>query len=215
MSSRSLEVPRRPRPAERSRWWRVSAIVGVLALVVGWVLWYVRTPDELAITFRTATVSGVVAAPVYVGMFAAGDDFGRTLHVSEVVVSASDDDIAVTPLLCRGGTVGVTTDPAQFCDELIDPEGAELGGGDSILLEVSADAPTEVTIDRIEISFREGLRWGTEEAGLGSVTVTFADRPAPPVDGETESQFEPTERPDRDGDKDRKKKRSDRDKTAA
>ena len=39
------------------------------------------------------------------------------------------------------------------------------GERDELLLRVSAEAPGPVSIDRVEVSYRDGLQWATEEAG--------------------------------------------------
>src|SRR5436190_3753806 len=166
MSSSPLEVPRRRRRAKRSKVWRIVAVVGIVALVVGWVIWFLRTPDGLPTSSRTADGTGVVDQDVYVGMFAVGDDFDRTLRISDITVPVdSDGDVDVEPKICRGGTISVTSDAERFCGTLEDPDGADFSDGDSIVLVVSASEPAEATIGRIEISFRDGIRLATEEAG--------------------------------------------------
>ena len=59
-------------------------------------------------------------------MFAVGDDFDRTIRISEISVDVSpDDDVEVTPLICRGGSLSFTTDADSFCPELDEPDDAE------------------------------------------------------------------------------------------
>ena len=219
MSSSPLEVPRRPRRAKRSKLWGIIAVVGILVLVVGWIIWFLRTPDGLPVSSRTADGTGVVDQDVYVGMFAVGDDFDRTLRISDITVPVdADGSVDVEPKICRGGTISVTSDAERFCDELDDPDGADFSEGDSIVLVVSASEPTEVTIGRIEISFRDGIRWGTKEAGLDGATLTFADHTPGTVEDDVEPDDTTTERPgqddqkgrDKSGNKDRKDKKKDR-----
>ncbi|HYG95169.1 MAG TPA: hypothetical protein VD859_16445 [Nocardioides sp.] len=174
--SNSLEVPLRPRPSGRSRLWAILAVVGVVALVAGWAAWYATTPEELPVSARTVTAEGVTGTTFYVGMFAAPDDFDRSIHVSDVEVPTSGDGGAeITPLLCREGAVGVTTSPEEFCSELVEPEGEDLTSGDSIVLEVAAEEVGELTVDRVEISFREKLSWGTEPAGNAAAVLTITE----------------------------------------
>lgn len=167
--------PRAPDP-RRARLLRISLIAAAVLLPLAWAVWYVTSPEDLPVDDREVYADGSTTSPVYVGMFHAPDDFDRTLHVSDVEVPAAapaSTDYDVTPLLCRGGAVGVTSDPERFCDALEAPDGQELGSGDSILVEVSAPAPTEITIERVEVSFRELLSWGTKEAGIARATVTI------------------------------------------
>ncbi len=145
-----------------------------VTVVAGWVTWYVLTPTELPTDDREVIASGVSGQSLYVGMFSAPDGFERTLHLDGVKVSATASaPVTVTPWLCQGGTVGVTTAPRQFCTTLEDPEGAELSTGDSIVVEVNGDEAAIAEVDRIRIGFREDLRWGTHPAGHAGARVTL------------------------------------------
>ncbi len=119
----SLELTRRPRLA-----WSVDSSSSCLAIVLA----LVRSANPEPTCRRPAVIvnaSTPVDQPIYVGVFTAGSDFDRTLDLSGVKVhTTSNTDVSVTPLLCRGGTVGVTTDPESFCADLVNPEGAAFGG---------------------------------------------------------------------------------------
>lgn len=192
----SLQVPRRARRAHRSRLRRAAAVALAVGLVGGWLTWFVLTPAELPISQRTAEVTGVAGTPVYVGVVTLGG--GRTLHVSEVDVPV-EGAIEAVPVTCRGGSVGVTTDPTGYCTEVEDDAEGRLAAGDSIMLRLDADGPTEATIGRIEVTFREGLQWGSHEAGIAGATVTFAEQPAPAPLLSAPEDEEPTGRPGDDG----------------
>lgn len=154
----------------RSRAWLALWALPVAALVaVG--AWFATHPAPLPTSDEAVTVSTPVDVPVYIGVFA---PTGRTLDISEVRVRQSGD-AAVDVLVCRDGTVGVTTDPDTFCAALEDAAGAQLHPGDELLLRVSAAAPGPVSIDRVEVSYRDGLQWATEEAGH-PVVVNVLDR---------------------------------------
>jgi hypothetical protein len=150
-------------------------IVAVVVVVVGWLVWFLRSPGALPTSDRTVDAAGVVGTPLYVGVFTAPGDFDRTLHVSGVKVHTdSSADMSVTPLLCHGGSLnGVTTAPEPFCDELVDPEGEDLTDGDSVVLKIEAEQPVDASIDRIEIGFRQDIRSATEPAGVAGVDVTL------------------------------------------
>lgn len=170
----ALEPPTLPHPTGRGRTTRVVVLVAVLAVVGAWLVWFLRSPGDLPTDDRIVTASGVVGTPLYVGVFTAPTGFDRTLHVSGVKVhTEASADLTVTPLLCPGASIDVTTDPGPFCGELTDPEGADLGAGDSIVLEIEADQPLEAHIDRIRIGFSQDIRSATEDAGVAGVEVTL------------------------------------------
>lgn len=170
-----LAVRDLPRPPRDARWARVLVVFLAVALVVGWVVWYVRTPEPLPTDDRTVSAAGVVGTPLYLGMFTVPDGIDRELTISGVRVEArASDEVGIEPLLCQGGTIGVTTAPDQFCADLTATEGADVRPGDSVVLEVSGDRPVVAEIDRIRIAFREGLRFGTAEAGHAGATITLA-----------------------------------------
>jgi hypothetical protein len=174
---RELDTSRVPRPSLQSRAWRIAACALALALALTWLVWYAITPEKLPVSTKVVNANGVVGTPLYVGMFAAPGDFGRTLRISGVKVhTTSDVRLKVTPLLCRRGTVGVTTAPDQFCADLVDPEGQRLVGGDSIVVRVEADDAALAVIDRVRIAYREDIRWDTQPAGNQQAIVTIAGR---------------------------------------
>jgi hypothetical protein len=170
----SLELPARPRSRQQSRIRRVAVTAAVVLIPASWLVWYVNTPSELPVAAREISDTAVSGQSVYVGMFTAPNGFDRTLHVSGVKVHtvATTTEVEVTPLLCRGGTVTVTTAPDVFCAELVNPEGEPFTDGDTILVDVRADQPAAVVVERIEIGFREGIRSGTLPAGIRRAGIT-------------------------------------------
>ncbi|MBU2698500.1 hypothetical protein [Pimelobacter sp. 30-1] len=173
-----LDSSRIPRPSFRSRTWRYAVLALATLLGAAWLVWYALTPEQLPVSDKALNASGVVGTPLYVGMFAPPADFGRTLRIAGVKVhTTADVKIGVTPLLCRRGTVGVTTKPEQFCAELVNPEGQRLVGGDSIVLKVDAPEAALAVIDRIRIAYREDIRWDTQAAGNHQAIVMIAGRP--------------------------------------
>jgi len=156
----SLQVRRRPRAA------LVGWVLGIVA-VAAIVAWVSTHPPALSTSTTTVTASTPVSQPVFVGVFTAPADFDRTLHLSGVKIFATSTagDALITPHLCRGGSVSVTTDPEAFCSDVVGTEGTTMGAGDEIVLEVSAAAPGTIAIDRIRLAYRDGLRWGTQDAG--------------------------------------------------
>jgi hypothetical protein len=156
---------------KRSRW--LVRLVWLLGLVlVSGVLGYVAThPDELPTARSPVTASTPAGKPVFVGVFG---DVDRTLEISGVKVFAtSPGPVTVTPHLCRGGSVSVTSDPTPFCAEVVPTEGTTMRAGDEIILEVVGDVPGQVVIDRVRIAYREGFRWDTQRAGQPAVVTVL------------------------------------------
>lgn len=175
---RGLGAPGLPRPSWQRKRWRYGIIVTTVALLVAWVVWYATTPSKLPVEDKVVTANTVVATPIYVGMFTAPGDFDRTLRVAGIKTrTTANAAIKVTPVLCRRGTVGVTTDLAQFCSDMVNPEGQRLVAGDTIVLRVESDSPAVAIIDRIRIAYREDIRWDTQPAGNQQAIVTVAGRP--------------------------------------
>lgn len=175
---RALRKPSLPRVSLQSRRGRILIGLAGLALLVGWLVWYAMTPEKLPTSAKTISADGVVDTPLYVGMFAAADDFDRTLRISGVKVHATTSaELSVTPLLCRRGTVGVTTRPEQFCADLVDPEGERLVGGDSIVLKIESAEAAVAVIEQVRIAYREDIRWDTQPAGADKAIVTISGRP--------------------------------------
>lgn len=168
--------PDRLQVRQRSPWLlRVTALLMVVVLAA--VVAHVTThPQELPTSDDLVTASTPVGQPVYVGVFQADADFGRTLDVSGIQVFAeSTVPVTITPHLCRGGSLGVTSEPELFCAELVDTEGATMTAGDEIVLEVSAEEPGTVSIERVRVAYRDRLQWATQFAGSPAV-VTILSR---------------------------------------
>jgi hypothetical protein len=165
----SLQVRRRP---------RVGLVGWVLLLVVAAaiVAWVSTHPASLPTSTTTVNASTPVGQPVFVGVFTAPADSERTLHVSGVKVFATStvDGVEIAPHLCHGGSVAVTADPEPFCSKLESTEGTTMGAGDEIVLEVSAETPGVVAIDRIRLAYRDGVQWGTQDAGSPAVVTLIA-----------------------------------------
>jgi hypothetical protein len=168
-SSGALKVRRRPIAVI------VTAVVVAAAAALGGA-WFVIHPAELPTSDTTVHASTPVGQPVYVGVFAATTDLGRTLRLSGVKVhTTSNAQVEVVPLLCHGGTIGVTTDPVPFCTALVNPEGERFGPGDDIVLEVTGDTAGVAVVDRVRLGYRDGFQVATQEAGA-PVVINLLER---------------------------------------
>lgn len=160
-----------PRPASWTRWWWV-VVVMVLLAVLGW---WATHPAELP-EGEPVSVSVRPGQEVYVGVL--GPQPGsRTLHVRGVEVLGDLGGTDPTPWVCRGGSVGLTTAPDRFCVAVLPADGAELrlGEGDQLMVSLVAGS-TPLSLDGVQLSYREGLQWGT---GRGGRPVDVQVLPAP------------------------------------
>src|SRR5262245_26452035 len=172
MTSPALE-PLAVTPSRRG--WRITAYAVLLVALLALVGWVSTHPKALDTSTARVDAEAPAGAPVYVGVFAAPADFGRSLHVSGVrVFATSTEDVTITPHVCHGGSLRVTTTPETFCREFGPSEGASFEAGDAIVLEVVGDAPGVVEIDRVRIAYRDGLRWATQDAGAPSQVTILA-----------------------------------------
>lgn len=164
-------------PSSR-RGWRLGLYAVALALVAAVVGWVSTHPEPLPTSDATVTASTPVGQPVFLGVFATPADFGRTLHVSGVrVFATATAEVTITPHVCHGGSVNVTTTPESFCAELGPTEGATLEAGDEIVLEVVGAEPGGVQVDRVRVAYRDGVQWGTQDAGARAQVVLLARQP--------------------------------------
>lgn len=160
-AGRPLVVARRPRASLAA--WTVA-----VAAVAGLAFWFATSPPALTTADDAVVASTPVGQDVYVAV--AHGEPERTLALAGVHVRvAAEAPVQVDPLLCLGGSPRVTSDPAAFCTDLVEPDGRELGSADAVLLRVRGDHAATVSIDRVRLAFRDGLRWGTRPAGAPAV----------------------------------------------
>jgi hypothetical protein len=158
----------------RSRAGLVLLWIVAVAILVAFGAWFVTHPAPLPVPDDPVEVQMPLGEAAYVGIYDPAADDDRTLHISEVTIDV-EGEVKVAALVCKGGTVSETTEPDTFCASLVEAEGATLGPGDGLVLEILEDEPGEATIHPVEISFRDGLRWGTQPVGP-TVEATFVSR---------------------------------------
>jgi hypothetical protein len=164
----------RPEPLGIRRTRAVPALwLLVVAAVLAVVAWYVTHPPPLPRSADTVQASSPVGEAVYVGVYAPTVDSRRTIRIRDLEVTTEGDlPVEVTGLVCEGGAINVTSDPTTFCTRLVDAEGATVSPGDVLVLELTSTLPGEVLVDRVRLSYRDGLQWATQEVGP-QVEVTF------------------------------------------
>jgi hypothetical protein len=157
----------------RSRGRMVALVVAVAAAAAAFAVWFVTHPPALPAPDEPVDVSVPLFQPVYVGVYD-GDGTDRTLHISEVSLDV-EGEATVALMVCRDGAVSVTSEPTAFCTSLDDANGATIEPGDALVLEISEDESGEATIHPAEVSYRDGIRWGTQPVGP-TVEATFVSR---------------------------------------
>jgi hypothetical protein len=160
---------------ERSRRGRVVLWIAGLAVVIAFGAWFVTHPAPLPTPDDPVAVKVPLGEAVYVGVYDPAADDDRTLHISKATIDVNGA-ATVVARVCRGGTLSVTSEPETFCTSLVDAEGATLEPGDGLVVEVlDAGEPGAATIRPMELTFRDGIRWGTQPVGP-AVEATFLSR---------------------------------------
>jgi hypothetical protein len=160
---------------ERSRRGLVLLWIAALAVVIAFGAWFVTHPAPLPVPDDPVSVEVPLGEAVYVGVYDPAADDDRTLHISEATIEV-DGAATVVARVCRDGTISVTSQPEEFCSTVIDAAGATLGPGDGLVLEIlDANETGDATIAPMEITFRDGIRWGTQPVGP-TVEATFLSR---------------------------------------
>lgn len=165
--------PRRPpvhdmalhRPRRLPRWWWAPVAV----LGVGLLGWWMMHPQDLPADADGASTTTKTGQPVFVGL-TTDDGTHRSPTIRGIELGEVPDGATVEVLVCRGGSVTITSDAASFCEQLVRAEGTDLDlPEDQLLVSVSSDEPGTLSLDGLGVSFREGVQWGSH--GLPDVTV--------------------------------------------
>jgi len=149
-------------------WTRWLWIPVILALA-GFAAWWMTHPEELPSSSETLTAPAKAGQTVYVGVTSDNDlDGSRELHVREVTFTEQTRGaVDVIALICHDGSINITADPGHFCDSVEEAEGStlDLGGGDQLVISVTAESSQLVTLEEVTLSYREGLQWGSQPIG--------------------------------------------------
>ncbi|MCW2843274.1 MAG: hypothetical protein JWN22_1190 [Nocardioides sp.] len=158
----------------RSRAWPILWVL-LAAVLVAVGAWFATHPSPLPTSGDALAATTPVAVPVYLGVFTPPGDWDRDLHVSGVETSsAGDASVAVVVLVCHGGALHVTSAPGTFCSRLEPVSGATLGAGDSLVIQVTGETPGTAEVDRVRLSYRDGVQWATQEVGRPTVVTVLS-----------------------------------------
>ena len=143
--------------------------VPVILVLAGFAAWWMTHPEELPSSDDTLDVSTKAGQTIYVGVTEDGDlEDSRELHIGEVTFKkASRGSVDVEALVCHDGSINTTANPEPFCDSVEKAEGAtiQLGGGDQLVISVTAASSQIVELSDVKLTYREGLQWGTQSVG--------------------------------------------------
>lgn len=161
----------------RDRRRTLTAVLLAAVLVMVLAGWWVTHPADLPVREGHVTAVTTPGRAVYVGMVT-GAELERVLRLGGVhVITEATVAVEVEPLLCRGGSVSVTSDAAAFCSDLIDPTGEQLRPGDSLVVRVSGDEAGAAYVSRLTLAFRTGIQVGTHPAGASAVVAILPPAP--------------------------------------
>ncbi len=163
------KTPKTPRrttlEVRRSRAWLLLWLVVPLALA-GAGGWYATHPAPLATTSEIVEVSTPVGIPIYVQVYAATETETRTLHVSDVdIETVGPGAVAIAPLVCKQGSLSITTAPQAFCSDLVPATDVQLTPGDQLVLQITGEGAGDVLLSHARVTFRTGAQWGAQPAG--------------------------------------------------
>lgn len=148
-----------------SKWVWLAAVVALAAVAAWWMTHPGGFPERGMLTEQAPSGS-----PVFIGILGPSSDSARSLDISDTHVPV--DGPAGTEaalLICRGGSIGTTADATPFCPELIEAKGQTFHYGkataEQLVLRVTSPTPGTVDIAGVDITFREGLQFGTLGVG--------------------------------------------------
>jgi len=148
-----------------SKWLWLLGLIALAAIGA----WWMTHPSGFAAR-GSLSEQAPVDRPLFVAVLGPSSDSARTLDLRDVGVSyTGPEGTDVEVLICRGGSIGTTTDARQFCPELVEANGEEFHYGETVteqlVLRVQAPLPGTVTVDGVDLTFREGLQFGTVRVG--------------------------------------------------
>lgn len=158
----------------RRRWQKWVWVPVVLALLlVG--LWWATHPSALPHDDTEVTVTAKAGQTAYVGVLGREADDDRRIHIRDVTFETSGEELDLEALICRDGSISTTTRAETFCAEVVDAEGSfGLGGDDQLIVAISADRAVSATVEEIEVTYRQGLQFGTDPVGP-RIVVQFGE----------------------------------------
>jgi len=158
------------------RWTRWLWVPVMLALAA-FAAWWMTHPEELPSSSDTLNVQTKAGQTIYIGVTSDDDvDGSRELHIRDVTLTKQTrGPVDVIAMICHDGSINTTADPGPFCGSIEKAKGStlDLGGGDQLMISVTAESSQIVTLDEVSLAYREGLQWGTQSIGPRVVVSVF------------------------------------------
>ncbi|WP_152188623.1 hypothetical protein [Georgenia satyanarayanai] len=148
---------------------RVLALLLLVALVLGAGLWWWSHPQAFQGPGNSVTASTEPGRSLFLGLAYAPHDADVSLIGVRPRVVADDTPARVTVHVCRPAdpylSVGVSHDHVEdICASLREPTGP-LDATDQLVVEVVAQEEGAVVIDGLDVTYRAGVRRGTQWTG--------------------------------------------------
>jgi len=148
-----------------NKWLWLLAVVALSAVGA----WWMTHPSGFAVRGMVTeqTPSG---SPMFIGVLGPSSDSARSLDISDTHVPVDGPEgTEAAVLICRGGSIGTTADATAFCAELIEAKGQTFHFGkatpEQLVLRVTSPSAGTVDIAGVDITFREGVQFGTLRVG--------------------------------------------------
>lgn len=162
---------------QRPEWYREIGVGGrrwpwwgwipVAAVFIGVFVWWALHPEGLPREDGEIEISVTAGQTAYVGLIGRENDGElREIDIRDVTFDTSAEGLELEALICRDGAIGTTTDPSEFCREVVEAEGAlTLGGDDQLMVAITGSELALIRVNEVDISYRDGLQFGTDSTG--------------------------------------------------
>jgi len=145
-------------------WW---GWIPVAAIFIAVFVWWALHPDGLPREDGEIEISVAAGQTAYVGLIGReSDGEPREIDIRDVTFDTSADGLELEALICRDGAIGSTTDPGEFCAEVVEAQGSlTLGGDDQLIVAITGSDSALIRVNEVDISYRDGLQFGTDSTG--------------------------------------------------
>lgn len=155
-------------------WWIPAILAGLLLFG-----WYATHPGDLHNDDSTTTESVKAGQTICLALDSGDDE--RTITVRNVEVHVDGpgkgavDGVTIESRVRADGGLAVTTGADPDCaGTKAKGEQVDFGAGEQLVIAITADHATELTVDQVDVSYRSGLQWATQQLG-GRYEITVLE----------------------------------------